>query len=207
MSIRSLVLGHALFVLAAASAGIAGCGSDAQPIAKVYINSLMTGRADLCGVTDPTWVGIGTAAESVHDGDNDAAGTPVHVSCSITSNADGSFQVNAIGTLGQIGSVTVTGKFTTDRSAPQTGIRAVFQRGDFGHFEQEDCTATYSSLGPPPTFSAEENQFTGVAAGRVWATIDCPNAADSTQQRMVNGMAVARSCDGKAEVKFENCGQ
>lgn len=206
MSLCRLVLGHALFVVAASSVAIAGCGSDTQPTPKAFIDARVRAGGNgsaVCGVVDPTWVEIGTAATSVSDGSNDANGVKVSVSCSVTSNGDGTFKVNAVGTLGNVGSVTITGNFAT--SGTQNNIRAVFQRSD-GRFEQTDCTATYQSL--TPTGVLTDNGFAGVAAGRVWATVHCPTASDASQQRQgQDGGATPRACDGLAEFKFENCGQ
>lgn len=197
MSIRRLALGPALFVLAGSSIAIAGCGSNTSPTAKVFLNAQMTSGLNgsaVCGVTDPSWVVIGSSSASVDDG-ADQTGVGVKVSCSVTANSDGSFQVNAIGVLGNVGSVTITGKFTT--SGDQAGIRGVFQRGDFGHFEDTNCTVSYKN-----------NPFMGVAAGRVWGNIDCPSAADSSQNRQgADGGPTARACEGLAEFKFENCAQ
>jgi hypothetical protein len=36
----------------------------------------------------------------------------------------------------------------------------------------------------------------GVAAGRLWADLDCPTATDSVNEKI---------CEGKATFKFENC--
>ncbi len=196
MSIR-LALGPVFFVVAASSIGIAGCGSDSQPIARVFLNSQMTAGINgsaVCGVTDPSWVVIGSSAKSADDG-SDQTGVGVKASCSVQANADGSFQVNAIGVLGNVGSVTITGKFTT--SGDQTGIRGVFQRGDFGHFEDTNCKVSYAA-----------NPFMGVAAGRVWGNLDCSSASDASQSRVgPDGGPTARACEGLAEFKFENCAQ
>lgn len=197
MSIRRLALGPALFVLAGSSIAIAGCGSNTAPTAKVFLNSQLTAGTNgsaICGVTDPTLVVIGSSAASADDG-SDQSGVGVKASCSVTANADGSFQVNAIGVLGNVGSVTITGKFTT--SGEQTGIRGVFQSGVFGRFEDTNCTVSYKN-----------NPFMGVAAGRVWGNIDCPSAADSFQSRTgADGGPTPRACEGLAEFKFENCAQ
>jgi hypothetical protein len=38
----------------------------------------------------------------------------------------------------------------------------------------------------------------GIGPGKIWGTIDCPNAAQSSNMQ---------TCEGKAEFLFENCGQ
>ena len=197
MSLRRLLFGHALFAALGTSA-IAGCSGDPQPTSRAYIKSTVGAGVDgsaACGVTDPDWVTIGDPKASKNDGD-DQSGLTIHVSCSVKSNGDGSFSVNAIGTLGNKGSLTVNGKFTT--SGDQSNIRGVFQRGDFGSFSDTACTVSYS-LQPG---------FMGVAAGRVWGYIDCEHAADPNQQRMDSkGNPIPRTCKAQGEFKFENCSQ
>ena len=202
MSIRRLALGPVLFVLASSSIAIAGCGSDSPPVARAYVSSKVSvgsAGAAACQVTEPTWIVIGTQNSGVNDGDNNEQGVGVHVSCSVTANSDGSFQVNALAALGNIGSVTMTGKFTTGHGDKQTGIRGVFQRGDgLGHFEESDCTATFEST--DANFNTKDQPNAGVAAGRVWATMVCPQAIDSSHTSPLN-------CNAIAELKFENCSQ
>ena len=70
---------------------------------------------------------------------------------------------------------------------PVTNIRGVFQRGDFGKFEQRDCTADYS----PSTVA-------GVAGGRVWALMKCPDIVRADQDQ---------HCEGQVQFRFENCTQ
>jgi hypothetical protein len=197
MSLRRLLFGHALVALIGASA-VAGCSGDPAPTQRAYIQSTVGTGVDgsaACGVTDPDWVTIGDASTAKNDGD-DQAGLQVHVSCSVTSAGDGSFNVNAVAALGNKGSVTVTGKFTT--TGDQSNIRAVFGRGDFGQFTDTACTVSYT-LHPG---------LMGVAAGRVWGYIDCEHAADPNQQRMDSkGNPIARTCKAQGEFKFENCSQ
>ena len=114
----------------------------------------------------------------------------VGVDCTVVPSGDG-FSVNAVATLQGIGSMTVSGQFAkgpADGSLPppQMMVTGIFQRGDFGQFKQTDCVLSYTR--------AEQ----GIAAGRLWGELSCPNAAYAQQNRI---------CNGAAEIRFENCAQ
>ena len=134
-----------------------------------------------CQLTKTPWVVIGDATHPVSDGDTQT-GTKVTVACRVAAEAGG-FTVSAKASLG-LNSVQISGHF--ENQGVQPNIHAVFSRGDTGTFAEDDCTARY-------TTGSE-----GVAAGRVWAVLDCPHAVLAAQDR---------TCLGTAEFKFENCTQ
>ena len=176
------------------------CSNDTPSTPRVSLQSYL-GAGTQAGVNDSTvcsfaadstWILIGdpTTTTSVSDGDTDSAtGNTVSVSCKVYPETDG-FHVEANAKLGVQGAVTVSGHFTTntgDTSAPAlTNIEADFSRADTGSFTQSTCTASYTS----------NPQYMGVAAGRIWADIDCPTATYASQNK---------TCEGKASFKFENC--
>lgn len=174
-----------------------GCKDDPGPSSQVLFDSeLKAGAAGTakCRYGPPaTFVQV-TKAGTEKDGSVSFDPVPVpsgengiSVSCRVHPDGDG-FQVDAqVQAPGQAtgGTVSIKGRFTP--SGTQTGIRAVFQKGDVGSFEQNDCTATYDANSPM-----------GVAAGRVWARLDCPKMVFTSQER---------ECAGSANFRFENCAQ
>lgn len=180
------------FASVAATLAAVGCSSATPPNPRVYLQSQIddgTNPPPGCGIVASSngWVDIGSVNQSIDNGGSQTGG-PVTVSCSVTSNGDGSFQVNAAATVGGAagGSVTIVGKFTS--SGMQSGITAHFQRGDgSGSFQETDCTASYAT-----------NANMGVAAGRIWAQLECPTVID-------NEKTTPLVCEGKAEFRFEDC--
>lgn len=172
--------------------------SDAPP--RVWLASYL-GAGSAGGPNDEThcpftaqsdWILIGdpSTTTSIANGDIDSAtGNTVNVSCSVVPETDG-FHVEASAMLGVQGGVTISGHFTanTGTTLVLQNIDANFSRADTGSFVESTCTASYTST----------PQQMGVAAGRVWADIDCTTATKSAQ---------SETCEGKASFKFENCVQ
>ena len=141
----------------------------------------------------PSFLVIGSPTKSVADGETQA-GALVKVTCSVTANTDGSFQVTA-GVVAGDSSVTLMGRVTSTGS--QANVRGVFERSYFGHFEAVDCTVKYDT-----------DPAMGVALGRFWGTLDCPDISDASQSRMApDGGPTPRSCHAVAEIKLEDCAQ
>jgi len=118
-------------------------------------------------------------------------GSPVALDCSVVANGD-KFDVDATAEIrsNEGGSVRITGSFSP--SGVQTGVRAVFQRADYGQFSAQNCTVTYYDT----TTEDPSTSFRGVAAGRVWGFLDCPSAQNVSSNT---------ACLGKAQFRFENC--
>ena len=119
MSFRRFILGSFLLPLGGVLlASTGGCSDNTSPTPRSFIDSHMLAGpeapAQVCGITDPVWVGVGVAdlqgniQTSVNDGDAQD-GKQVSVNCSVSANSDGSFQVNASVTLAGTGSVTING--------------------------------------------------------------------------------------------------
>ena len=197
MKRAAILVPLAAYFLCAAPA----CSSDSPATPRVLMQSYL-GAGNQQGVNDSTvcsfsardpWVMIGdpTTSASVADGDTDqATGNTVSVSCKVYPEGDG-FHVEASAKLGAQGALTVAGHFVANTPAvsadtPIQNISASFSRADTGSFNQSTCTVTYTT----------NPQYMGVAAGRVWADIDCPTATYSSQNK---------TCEGSASFKFENC--
>ena len=170
------------------------CSETTPAVPRVILDSAIrpgTNTQAECQISSREWVqignfgGIGTAPRPVDNGSTEGSGS-VSVSCGVLAEGDG-FRVSASATLsgGDGGTVTINGLFSTARQ-PQQNITVVFNRTDFGRFEQKDCVANY-----------DVNENAGVASGRVWAKVTCPKA----------GREGGRRCETEAQFRFENCEQ
>src|SRR5262249_6598617 len=113
----------------------------------------------------------------------------VSVACSVTSAGNNSFNVTATVDLsGATGGLfRVDGVFST--TGDQNSIHATFSsRRTTNTYDEGDrkCVVRYTT------------PFEGVAAGRVWGEITCPNAVNSVAQK---------TCAATATFRFENCSQ
>jgi len=190
--------------LVAASAN--GCSDPEKSISRVAFDSQIqpgTHKSTECGQTG-TWFTIGSFGNPVlgrvnpddpesplkdpvvpiDDGAADQQGT-VAVSCSVTPEGEG-FKVAAHAELSGAtgGAVTLQGHF--NKTGDQPGIIvALTRRGET--FTDTNCVARFDTvLGH------------AVAAGRVWAQVECPNAENPGAQKV---------CESKAQFRFENCAQ
>jgi hypothetical protein len=187
-----------------ASAGLFGltvviasaCSDPTPPAARAIIDSNMGPGAagDMaCMISSTQWVEIGgfgnPPAVPVRTVDNntDNGNGNVTIVCSVKGNDASGYVVSASATLAgsEGGTVSISGTFTP--TGDQSNISATFQNATFGSFRESDCTASYAA-----------NPNMGVAAGRVWATIDCPNIQRPDQNR---------TCAANAQIRFENCDQ
>ena len=184
----------ALAIPAAAMLLTPACSETTPAIARVILDSsIRPGQngSEKCQISSREWVvvgnfgGVGTAPRAVDDAAAEGSGR-VSVSCAVLSEGDAfrvSATVNLTGADG--GTVTINGLFNTARQ-PQNNISVVFNRQDFGRFEQKDCVATY-----------DVNPNATVASGRVWAKVVCPTAVREG----------GRACETEAQFRFENCEQ
>ena len=170
------------------------CSETTPAVPRVILDSTIRPGSNpqaACQISSREWVqigkfgGIGTAPRPVDNGSTEGSGQ-VSVSCGVLAEGDG-FRISASTTLsgGEGGTVTINGLFSTARQ-PQPNITVVFNRGDFGRFEQKDCVATY-----------DVNPNAGVASGRIWAKVTCPKATREG----------GRACETEAQFRFENCEQ
>lgn len=200
-------------VTVAVSTGASGCADEQQSTPRVTFDSDVTpgthaGKKNQTGGAEcpqtGTWFTIGSfgnpargrvdpsnpeseliePVRPVDDGGDDQQGK-VSVSCSVVESGD-SFDVKAhaelTGATG--GSVTITGTFKAT-GEQQNIFVALTRKGET--FSARDCVARYDTqLGH------------AVAAGRVWADVECANAEAPTAQQI---------CKSHAQFRFENCSQ
>ena len=164
-----------------------GASPDAGPPAQAGVSVAITpgNNSDTqcpIGAGDTWSIGGEPTLEPVPNGQS-SNGATVTVSCSVAPQATG-FAVSGDVSLAGQGSFTVSGTFDGTTQAQQD-ITASFgaANGD-GSWMQSTCTVTFPNPGM------------GVAAGRVWAQVDCPT--------MVDGVTHTQ-CDGSAQFRLENC--
>jgi hypothetical protein len=127
-------------------------------------------------------------------------GKAVAVNCTVSGNDTSGFNVFAEATYGSgslQNSIIIQGHFN-GTPGTQTGISGSFL--DALSLSQEtlaEAPTTGTNADPGCTISYPLAGM-GIASGRVWAHIDCPNAAD---------LNVSVTCDAKADFLFENCSE
>jgi hypothetical protein len=178
-----------MFVTLGLLVSSAGCEEDVKPRKQAVLrSSLLAGAAGVakCRYGPPaTWVDLAREGDAGSDVPIPDGELNSRIICRVAPSGDGfdvDAQIQVVGANG--GTFSVKGRFTA--SGPQSNIRAVYQKGDFGTFEQNDCTAQYTA------------NYMGVAGGRVWAELECPKMVYSAQDR---------ECRGTANFRFENCDQ
>ena len=194
---------HAIAVLVAFPLALAttpGCSSDNKATPQVIFDGhILHGShtSQDCHEDGPIFtVGdFGNAsatppvpANPIPDGQPFSQGT-ASVACSVVASGADQFNVTASVLLSGVpgGLFRVDGVFKT--TGEQTGIHAQFANNlSKNSYDELDhaCTVRYSTA------------FQGVAAGRVWGTITCPNVENSGAQT---------KCEADAEFRFENCEQ
>ena len=199
---RAMVLSVSLAAMAVTAAG---CEDEDKATPQVIFDGEIRGGAsnDCRDVSRLFQIGeFGNASASpkvpsqpVKDGER---GKPspydqgnVTVSCSVLPTGGDQFDVAASLDLGGAtgGFFRIDGRFKT--TGDQSGIHAQFSsRKSANTYEQRDRTCVVRYL----------TTFQGVAAGRVWGQVTCPNAENINAD---NGTA----CEIVAEFRFENCSQ
>jgi hypothetical protein len=183
-----------------------GCSDPAKATSRVAFDSTVepgTHKSTECGKTG-TWFTIGSFGNPalgrtnpddpesplkdpvvpIEDGAPDQQGT-VAVSCSVTTEGDG-FHVGAHAELSGAtgGAVTIQGHFNKTGDSPDVTV-ALTKRGET--FTDTKCTVKFDTL-----------LGHAVAAGRVWAMVECANAEYPSAQQI---------CASRAHFRFENCAQ
>ena len=201
---------HVLVSLSVAlvtSAVVAGCKDDTQATPRVTFDSRIdrgshTGAE--CTQTG-TWFTIGSfgnpalgrvnpddpesplkdPVRPVDDGAEDQQGV-ASISCSVVEAGDGfdvALHAELTGATG--GAMTVTGHVLRGIDSPN--LSASMTRKGETYSGRSNCTMTFTTA-----------VGHGVAGGRVWGLLDCPDAEAPSQQRV---------CATHAELRFENCTQ
>lgn len=190
----------AALALSATGLLAAGCSDDEKATPRVVFTSDITPGAHTAAECPEsgTWFKIGDFGtpgsfdgngqpldppRPVDNGGSDQQGS-VTANCRVVPEGDG-FRVEgqAVLTGATGGSFLVAGLFRP--TGEQQGISASFTRQGVT-YKQSNCVAKYT-----------ETEMT-VAAGRVWATVTCPDAESASTQRI---------CLGRATFRFENCDQ
>ena len=189
-------------VIGAASVG---CSDPAQATPRVAFDSqVLPGMHPpaMCGKTS-TWFTIGSfgnpqlghmngdpaaplidPVRPVDDGAADQQGS-VSLSCSVTAEGDG-FQVKATAQLTGAtgGSVSMFGHVGTAGESPNVTVNLT-KLGET--FKSDACVVTYDTVAGQ-----------AVAAGRIWATVDCADANNVQSQQL---------CKSHVQIRLENCTQ
>jgi hypothetical protein len=160
----------------------AECPQSASPWFQIgYIGNPGLGRVD---PNDPNSA-LKDPPQPAKDGAEEQQGTAA-VSCSVIAAGDGfdlALHAELSGATG--GAITITGHIL--RAVDSPGLSAAIARKGEAYSANGTCVATFdTALGQ------------GVASGRVWARLDCPDAAAPSLQRV---------CATHAEFRFENCAQ
>jgi hypothetical protein len=183
-----------------------GCGSSApQPaVALVWTVSQGPNGAGTCGAVFDTF-SIGNIPSSgtivtasnggTYGAPDSGAAVPVTVQCTVAPDSGG-FSVQAFVQYGALGTLTINGQINASgntKPGTQTNVTGQFSDGiglAGASMTDADCTVTFT-----------DNANMGIAATRIWGTIDCPH------ETATNGNSAAVNCDGHAQFLFENCGQ
>jgi hypothetical protein len=196
-SLVALALGLAACSGTAIGGSPEDAGADASHVvaqaAVIWNVSPGTNSATGCGAVDDTWeIGNPESAPiaTVPNGGT-SNGVPVTVNCVVAPNSGG-YAIVANVQYGNEGALTVTGQVTVGadgEAETSTAISGVFNDnlGLVANLSQNNCTVTFT-----------QNPNMGIAAGRIWGVIDCPQATTGTGSEV---------CDGNAEFLFEGCGQ
>jgi hypothetical protein len=120
----------------------------------------------------------------IDDGGSDQQGT-VSLSCSVTAEGDG-FQVKASAQLTGAtgGAVSVFGHVGTTGDSPNVTVNLSKSAETF---KSSTCVVTYDTAAGQ-----------AVAAGRIWANIDCADASNDQAQQL---------CSSHVQIRLENCAQ
>jgi hypothetical protein len=126
-------------------------------------------------------------------------GTPVSVDCQVSGNDSSGFQLFLQATYGTgagaQGSLLIQGH-VSGTTSEQTGLTGSFLDNiSLGGETLSEAPSTGTNPDPGCTITYP-NAGMGIASGRIWAHIDCPNA--------LNGNS-GHDCDGNADFRFENC--
>jgi hypothetical protein len=170
------------------SSGGEGGASGALPqaLVDVQIASGMNSTTQCPLAGEQTWnVGYTGQDPAPIPNGTSQGGELVTVSCSVVPAGSGFAVAGDVQLAGQ-GSLTLKGNFDGTTNA-QPNIQATFQLASgSGDWTETACTATFSSVDM------------GIAAGRVWAHLDCPAMTDSSH---------GTQCDGQADFRLENCAE
>lgn len=124
-----------------------------------------------------------------------AGGHALHVSCSVVADGSG-FDVSLSastddGTSGAALTINSSGQGSVTTGGASY-VNVTWQTAGAPTAQEYDCTLAFTYMGQPLPASS-------LAAGRIQAHLSCPKAA------FMNQASVPMTCDGEADLLFENC--
>jgi hypothetical protein len=180
---------RSLLNLAAPAALAIACSSSPPAVPQAGMSVTVEpgdNSSTKCPIVGQVWNIGGSSLAPVANGQDDSGGFPVTVTCSVTQQGSG-YSVTGDVLLSGSGSFTITGTFDGTTN-PQSNISATFVLPNgLGNWSEGDCAVTFPDAG-----------HMGIAAGRVWAQVDCPSMVDASNNT---------TCEGIAEFRLENCNQ
>jgi hypothetical protein len=205
-------LRHAGWLALLASVSAVAC-SKTPAVEDAYVAATLGfGQQGTCPFSSADVVTAGTMTsgnlpESVTAGTNGLT-----LSCTVTPNGDGyDIQLDAKLPGSSGGEFTANGHVTVGSADGLSGggtVNAQFVSQSEGvDYVGKDCPVTYTYF-MQPIAPAQR-----LSAGSIFAHISCPDATDSgslvngTQVTEPDGSLGSATCDGEADVLFQNCGQ
>jgi hypothetical protein len=184
----------------------AGDGSAPKPEAFVAGdigpgNLLGVNDSAACGQGDLTWT-IGNPVSPIpvvySDASAQVGSGAVQISCWVDACGAG-FSIQAAAELDGSNGGTLFVSGTVNPTGTSVGLSGSFST--MGQtFLDHDCTFTLTYNDAPLPANGQPAQ------GRVWGHLDCPHAADASQEGVgEDGSAITRTCDARADFLFENC--
>lgn len=181
---------------ASVSAIDAVAGTDGAAVSRAYVSATLSEAGGMCtfSLQQILSVGAGTQGQLPVRASDGAiqGGEKVHVTCTVTSNSSGGFNLalSAIQDGSNGGSMTITGM--VDSNANGSGLTGSFVYAGID-LQDTSCTMTATYYGQPPPISGNP-----VAPGRIFAHVDCPTAVAQQGQ--------SQTCHAAADFVFEDCG-
>jgi|HubBroStandDraft_1064217.scaffolds.fasta_scaffold105135_1 hypothetical protein len=186
--------------------------SAPTPNADAFVAAYVGPASDAdarCGFSsDQAFVQIGSptvpAPNTVLDGGSQA-GNPVNVTCKVDASGDGFDILLTAGVDGfGGGEFSVSGHITAEGSSEGTsdggtGVFGFFSNALYGSFSASSCTIALTYDGSPVPAAGG-----GIAPGRIWGHIDCPDALDTLVETADGGVTTS-TCNGHADFLFEDC--
>jgi hypothetical protein len=166
-----------------------------QPAANDLVTIGCAGRASRCAGNDADGLFLPVTHGSAisNDGRPNDTGIEVHVYCTIVSTANAfdvkvsALRVDPNNPARNTQKLTLYGVIAPSRTPQPVTVKASntniasFNNGEKG------CTISFP------------NEEMGIASGRLWARLDCPDAIIPTQE--------PRACNVSGIIRFENCGE
>jgi hypothetical protein len=195
-----------LFASGALVAVAPGCSNKTAPTPQVGLVWVVEPGANAaeCPVPgeDRIVIGSGDPSDTPVANGQSSNGTPVSVDCQVSGDDSSGFNLflsASYGTSqGALGTLLIQGHVAGTTTSQQTGLSGSFLDNiSLGGITLAEAPSTGTNADPGCTITYP-NAGMGIASGRIWAHIDCPNA--------LNGNS-SKECDANADFRFENCSE